>query len=189
MHMKRKAGAIILIPLIVASLIATVSTLSYLLGMALGLPARMGLPLAARLFGLLVLCAGFSLLIWLLRHRPPIDVLVSTFTTLVATLAKSKRRHHPQRYEPLIITGPHRFIRHPLYTAAVILLIGWWLLLDYTFVLICAAFMAFWFSVVVAPFEERELRALFGAQYEAYARSTPRFIPALRLRRRAKPDK
>jgi protein-S-isoprenylcysteine O-methyltransferase Ste14 len=33
---------------------------------------------------------------------------------------------------------------------------------------------------VVVPFEEKELKALYGQEYEAYVKSVPRFIPSLK---------
>jgi protein-S-isoprenylcysteine O-methyltransferase Ste14 len=67
-----------------------------------------------------------------------------------------------------------------MYFAVVVMVLGWWLVLDYTFVLILAVLLALWFNLVVIRFEEQELRAIFGQQYEAYAKSVPRFIPSFR---------
>lgn len=187
--MKTKIRAIVVVPLGVTLLIAAVSFLSYLIATSLALPAKLALPVGVRFFGVLLLATGFLLLSWLFKHRSPIDVLLSTYSTLTAALAKSRRIQQPRRSEPLVITGPHRMIRHPLYTAALILLIGWWLLLDYTFILICAVLMAIWFRAVVAPFEERELQELFGSQYEEYARTTPRFFPSIRFLRTPKSNR
>jgi len=57
------------------------------------------------------------------------------------------------------------------------LTVGWGLLLDYTFLLLSAIFMFLWFNFVVAPFEERELIAMFGEEYEQYSNEVPRMIP------------
>jgi protein-S-isoprenylcysteine O-methyltransferase Ste14 len=81
-----------------------------------------------------------------------------------------------------VIAGPHRWVRHPYFAAVVVLVAGWWLVLDYTFLLFAAGLLVVWFNFVVIPFEERELRALFGSPYETYARCTPRMSPALRRR-------
>jgi protein-S-isoprenylcysteine O-methyltransferase Ste14 len=76
-----------------------------------------------------------------------------------------------------VVRGPYRYVRHPLYFDVVLLFLGWWLLLDYTFLLVAALFLLLWFSCVVTRFEERELKALFGDDYEEYARRVPRIIP------------
>ncbi len=39
-----------------------------------------------------------------------------------------------------------------------------------------------WFRVVVIRFEEQELRALFGDEYESYAKAVPMLLPSLRAR-------
>jgi protein-S-isoprenylcysteine O-methyltransferase Ste14 len=67
-----------------------------------------------------------------------------------------------------------------VYFAVVVMVLGWWLLLDGTLVLLLAGLLALWFNLAVIPVEERELRAIFGQQYEAYSKAVPRFIPTLR---------
>ena len=84
-----------------------------------------------------------------------------------------------------MVVGPYRYIRHPQYAAVIVMIAGWWLVLDYTFILFTVGIVALWFGLVVAPFEERELRALFGEEYASYARRTPRFIPFSRRRNSA----
>jgi protein-S-isoprenylcysteine O-methyltransferase Ste14 len=69
-----------------------------------------------------------------------------------------------------------------LYFAVVIILLGWWLVLDYTFLLFMATFFFLWFNLVVIRFEERELKALYPEEYETYANTVPRFFPSLRSR-------
>jgi protein-S-isoprenylcysteine O-methyltransferase Ste14 len=64
----------------------------------------------------------------------------------------------------------------------VVLLFGWWLVLAYTFLLFMAFFFFLWFNLVVIRFEEKELRALYGKQYETYAKTVPRFFPSLKCR-------
>jgi protein-S-isoprenylcysteine O-methyltransferase Ste14 len=81
------------------------------------------------------------------------------------------------RTEPLVVQGTYRYVRHPLYLGVVLLVLGWWLLLDYSFLLVSAIFLLLWFNFVVANFEEKELRAIFGEQYEQYSKEVPKMIP------------
>jgi protein-S-isoprenylcysteine O-methyltransferase Ste14 len=101
-------------------------------------------------------------------------------------MRKASRKSLPQkvlaRTEPLILRGPQRHVRHPLYFAVIVLLLGWWLLLDYTLLLLMALLFFLWFTVVVIRFEEQELRALFGEEYEAYAEAVPMIFPSLKPR-------
>ena len=184
-----KLRAVLIVPMVVTLLLSLFSGLGYLISKTLGIPIKLGIPLGFRLLGLLILLIGFAILAWVFRHRQAMMILNSTYATLVSTLAGERKSMGALRTEPLIITGPHRFVRHPLYSAAVLLMAGWWLILDLTYLAFCAGFMALWFSLVVAPFEERDLRALFGEQYDMYARTTPRFIPSMRRQNRTEIDK
>jgi protein-S-isoprenylcysteine O-methyltransferase len=73
--------------------------------------------------------------------------------------------------------GAYRWIRHPSYTAALVIFAGmgfalgnWWSVV----VLIVAPATIYAYRVAV---EERALRAVLGASYEGYMRRTRRFIP------------
>jgi len=179
---RTRRAALLVVPPIVALLLTALCVLGYLLCGAMGIPLRLRLPLPFRVLGLLVLAVGFGVYIWLWRYRSPADILVSTYVSWTKILRGVPREKPAERSEPLVVTGPHRHVRHPLYAAAMLLVAGWWLLLDYTVLLVLAASMFLWFNFVVAPFEERELAALFGREYEAYAKRTPRFVPSLRRR-------
>ena len=69
-----------------------------------------------------------------------------------------------------------------MYFAVVVLLLGWWLLVDYTFLLFMTFFFFLWFNLVVIRFEEQELKVLYPEEYAAYAKAVPRFFPCLRRR-------
>lgn len=106
------------------------------------------------------------------------DILISTYVTFSKVRGGRVRLEERSiRTEPLVVKGPYRYVRHPLYSAVVLLLLGWWLLLDYTFLLISDLLLLLWFNFVVTRFEERELRAIFGDDYEQYASRVPRIIP------------
>jgi steroid 5-alpha reductase family enzyme len=174
--------AVVVVPSVILVLATAFGTLGYSLGNALGMPGRLGLPLPLRAAGVVVLGLGLLLLGWLCKYRSPIDILVSTYLTM----RKATRRAEPQdtssRTETLVLEGPQRYVRHPMYFAVVVLFVGWWLVLDITFVLFMAMLFFLWFNLVVIPFEEKELRALYPAEYAAYARAVPRFLPAWKRR-------
>lgn len=67
------------------------------------------------------------------------------------------------------------------------LVLGWWLLLDLTFLLLSSVLLLLLFNFVVAPFEEEELRAIFGEQYERYKEEVPRTIPFTKRHKIRKP--
>jgi protein-S-isoprenylcysteine O-methyltransferase Ste14 len=157
--------------------------LGYLLGYALGIPDRFHLSPAIRAAGVAVLGLGFAILGWILRYRKPGEILVSTYVTMRKKIRGAPPEEQSSRSEPLILQGPQRYVRHPLYFADVVLLLGWWLALDYTFLLFMTFFFFLWFNLVVIRFEEKELKALYPKEYEAYAKAVPRFFPSLKCRR------
>jgi len=174
--MQRKA--IIVVPFAVLVIIVTTFTLAYLVTIWLRIPEEFGFPYSVRFIGLLLLLSGFVLLGWLFRYRRPVDILTSTYVTFSkAAGRRASLEERASRTEPLVIKGPYRYVRHPLYSDVVLLLLGWWLLFDYTFLLISTLLLLLWFSCVVTQFEERELKALFGNDYQEYARRVPRIIP------------
>ena len=82
----------------------------------------------------------------------------------------------PQR---LVVGGVFRFVRNPGYLAALAVIVGEALLFGSTRVLIYALGAALAFHAFVVGYEEPTLRSKFGAEYAAYARGVPRWIPRL----------
>jgi protein-S-isoprenylcysteine O-methyltransferase Ste14 len=170
--------AIIVVPFAVFTVIAVFFALAYMMTIWFRIPQEFGFSTPVRFIGLLLLLSGLVFLGWLLRYRKPVDILISTYVTF-SKLGSGRVRleERSSRTEPLIVKGPYRYVRHPLYSDVVLLLLGWWLLLDYSFLLISALLLLLWFHFVVTRFEERELRAIFGDDYEEYASRVPRIIP------------
>ena len=180
--MGTKEQALIVVPLIIGALCGVFGVLGYFIGSSLGVPSRLCLPLPLRASGAIVLALGFVFMGWLFKYRKPVEILTSTYVTLRKAIREAPAEKRPARTEPLVVKGPHRHVRHPLYFAVVALLLGWWLVLDYTFLLFMALLLLLWFNFVVIRFEEQELRVLFGEQYEAYAKAVPRIIPSFTWR-------
>jgi protein-S-isoprenylcysteine O-methyltransferase Ste14 len=77
----------------------------------------------------------------------------------------------------LVIAGPYRFVRNPMYVAGLIALFGW-ILWSPSLPLIVAPFLFFTAAhLFVTGYEEPALRKKFGAVYEAYCERVPRWIP------------
>lgn len=169
--------AIILVPLVVFALVSCFFASGYLVTVILGLPFSFAFPLPVRLFGLVPTALGLGFLGWLFAFRKPIDIVVSTYVTFVKAVRRTNLGRQSGRTEPLIVLGPYRYVRHPIYFSVLSLVFGWWLLLDYTFLSFASVLLLLWFKFVVAPFEEKELVAIFGDQYKAYAKDVPGLIP------------
>jgi protein-S-isoprenylcysteine O-methyltransferase Ste14 len=79
----------------------------------------------------------------------------------------------------LVMRGPYRLVRHPVYLGEVVSALG--LLLAKPHPLVVAVFAAFvalqyWRTI----YEERALSAAYPTEYPAYARQVPRLVPGLR---------
>jgi protein-S-isoprenylcysteine O-methyltransferase Ste14 len=79
--------------------------------------------------------------------------------------------------QELATDGPYRFVRHPLYTGNILLVIGfalagslWWG--------IPLALFFFWFYYPTAiEYEDRKLQRIFGAVWEQWSARTPALMP------------
>ncbi|GAC1358211.1 MAG: hypothetical protein NVSMB42_17340 [Herpetosiphon sp.] len=81
----------------------------------------------------------------------------------------------PQR---LVVAGPYRYVRNPLYDTDMLLMLGTamltrkWGLIALLLLYMAQLVMQLWF-------EERELQTRFGAPYARYRKLVPRFIPRI----------
>lgn len=167
----------ILVSLIVLVVFTVSIALGYLICIVIGIPSSFGFMLPLRLFGVFVLASGSISLGWLFKFRKPVDILISTYVTITKVMSGVPFDDSSGRTETLVIQGPYKHVRHPLYFDVVVLMVGLWLLLDYSFLLLSAILLLLWFNYVVAPFEEKELKAIFGEQYKRYSNEVPRIIP------------
>jgi protein-S-isoprenylcysteine O-methyltransferase Ste14 len=79
--------------------------------------------------------------------------------------------------QELATDGPYRFVRHPLYTGNILLVIGfalagsrWWG--------VPLAVLFFWFYYPTAiEYEDRKLHRIFGAAWDQWSARTPALVP------------
>ena len=82
----------------------------------------------------------------------------------------------------LVDRGPYRLVRHPIYSAGLLLAVG--TLLAHPSVATTCLAVGFALGMLVkARLEERALRRVLGREYEAYAARVPAFVPRLVRRR------
>lgn len=80
----------------------------------------------------------------------------------------------------LVIVGPYRFVRNPMYAAGLAALLGW-ILWSPSLSLILAFFLFLLAThLFVMLYEEPTLKRTFGAAYDDYCRRVPRWIPRLK---------
>jgi protein-S-isoprenylcysteine O-methyltransferase Ste14 len=76
----------------------------------------------------------------------------------------------------VVAAGPYRWVRNPIYLAALLIVLGEaWLFMSPP-LLAYAGVMAVFFHLFVTGYEERTLRRRFGSSYLEYRRAVPRWI-------------
>jgi protein-S-isoprenylcysteine O-methyltransferase len=82
----------------------------------------------------------------------------------------------PRASDVMVVAGPYRLVRHPMYTAALSISLG---LACLTQSLAGFAVFAVYLILIalLMPLEEEGLRRAYGEQYAAYERKTGRLIP------------
>jgi protein-S-isoprenylcysteine O-methyltransferase Ste14 len=114
-------------------------------------------------------------------HFGPFHILSFVFIGLGFWMISAAWRvlYHAQRSGRLATSGPYARVRHPQYVGFVLVLTGF--LVQWPTLLTLAMYpVLIWMYVRLARAEERETRAAFGKEFDAYAASVPAFVPALR---------
>jgi len=82
----------------------------------------------------------------------------------------------------LVRRGLYRYTRNPMYLGVLCVAGAWSAIFASSWLLVYAAGLALAFHLFVVLYEEPRLRALFGAEYDAYLRMVPRWLPRPRPR-------
>lgn len=120
-------------------------------------------------------------------HRPAALVLIGAIVTAVGCLVlltafgrfALEGRGTPAPQAPtqtLVISGPYRHVRNPMYLALQAIIVGQTLLLDRPILLVYAAGVAAATFAFVKVYEEPALARRYGEQYEQYRRSVPGWL-------------
>lgn len=156
-------------------------------------PPQSRLPANDVWLGWLFVSGQFALLgallieVWAARWPAPAQWLLGGLAVVaggIIAVAASRRLGSELRTHPapsaaavLRVEGPYRFVRHPIYSALLLIAAGLTVVAN-----TLLAFVTFGALLTLltlkARFEERLLAARFP-EYGAYARQTPRFVPRL----------
>jgi protein-S-isoprenylcysteine O-methyltransferase Ste14 len=121
------------------------------------------------------------ILLYALTAEPtPLLVAIGAPLVVLGTAVRLYASGFIVKNSELAQNGPYAFVRHPLYTGNVLVLVGiaiangnWWAL--------PLAALFFWFYYPTAiEYEDRKLHGLFGARWEAWARTTPALVPTFK---------
>jgi protein-S-isoprenylcysteine O-methyltransferase Ste14 len=88
----------------------------------------------------------------------------------------------PAPWDPpqkLVIRGPYRYVRNPMITGVLLLLLAETLLLQSLPIFLWLLFFFLLNNIYFPLFEERSLEKRFGADYLKYKKHVPRWIPRL----------
>jgi protein-S-isoprenylcysteine O-methyltransferase Ste14 len=82
----------------------------------------------------------------------------------------------PRLDDTLVIAGPYRFVRHPMYSAALCISLGLACLIQsIAYLSVFCIYLVLIISLI--PAEEKGLRQVYGEQYDAYRRRVRTLIP------------
>ena len=159
---RRQEGLFILITLRLVGLAGVAGLIAYFINPACMAWAAVPLPVWLRWTGVgFALIAGL-LLVWMFR------TLGRNLTDTVVT-----RKQHT-----LVTNGPYRWVRHPLYSLAVLLGVANSLAAANWFFFV-AGCLVFLLLAIRTRKEEQNLIARFGDDYRNYMQQTGRFVPRL----------
>lgn len=148
----------------------TLPLLWAVIGMSIwaGFYLRAVFPQAALSHGRTIYLVGLVLFFIGLVIRWSAIIYLGRFFTVNVAIAKDHE---------LITAGPYRFVRHPSYSGALLIFLGFGLCL-----LNLLSFLAVFIPITIAflwrvHVEEVALREAFGERYERYARTAARLVP------------
>jgi protein-S-isoprenylcysteine O-methyltransferase Ste14 len=131
--------------------------------------------------GAILLALGFLWAGWVFVCRKPWEFFVSTFHTFRKVLTRKAPSAPLGRSEPFIVDGPYLYVRNPTYIGTFVMMLGFASVFGLSFLLVSTLDLLIWFSRVVIPYEEKEIKALFGQDYFTYTRMVPALIPSGRV--------
>jgi protein-S-isoprenylcysteine O-methyltransferase Ste14 len=122
-------------------------------------------------------------------HSDPLHIFseVLVFVGLILLAVSWRILYWAQRARTLAVTGPYAWMRHPQYTAFIMIMLGFLLQWPTLPTLLMFPVLAGLY-VHLAYTEEAEAREVFAEAYEKYAAVTPGFFPLGRKRVREPED-
>ena len=118
-----------------------------------------------QLIGVLMMSAGASLMVIMIWRY---FMQLSGIRWLMRDRVRSK----------LMISGLHRYVRHPLYLGTFVFIWGWFILYPSISFLICCSIITL-YTLIALRFEEQKLIEEFGDDYIQYQKKVPSIIPKI----------
>ena len=159
---RKREGRLIGIPLRLAGLVLWLGTVAYLIAPSLVQSASIPIPIGVRWLGLAISILGLVLMQWTLTS------LGKNLTDTVET----------RQDATLITNGPYRWVRHPYYVAAALLILAT-TLMSTNLIIGLSGLLVLTLLAIRTPQEEQILEQRFGRAYQDYQAKTGRFLPKL----------
>lgn len=102
--------------------------------------------------------------------------IIVTYMGIQGLRLRYSRDSYAKNNEGLVTTGIYAYTRNPMYLGATILILGIFILLSYTFILISTILFLILFYLT-AKSEEKQLEEKYGKSYRKYKSKVPLFIP------------
>lgn len=144
------------------ALVFYLSMLGYLVYPPLIAWAALPWPAGLRWVGLALMAILLPFLYW----------MFSSLGKNITPTVKTRKEHE------LVVSGPYRYIRHPLYTFGFLFFFGFCLLAG-NWLMITGATVGILGLALRTPLEEQMLIERFGDQYKQYMQRTGRYFPKL----------
>jgi len=119
--------------------------------------------------GVLIAIGGLALMLVCIKKY---------FSDLSGLLSLKRKKLSP----PLIISGVHRYVRHPLYLGTFIFIWGLVILFPMLSLLISNVIITA-YTIIGIGLEEKKLVIDFGEHYQSYQKNVPKLVPKMRLAR------
>ncbi len=144
-------------------------------------------------WGIVIQAVGYTLLLqgkfWL-RSPRPWQIALAIFLFAIAALISwtaSRALGRQWRFDAglnadheLVMAGPYRFVRHPIYASMFSVLLGTGFLMTPWWLFIPAIILFLIGTEIRVRIEDKLLAAHFGAKFDAYKKSVPAYVPFLR---------
>ena len=163
--------------LIIIIFLSLVTIFSFIVWNRLGLPEG-PVRLELALVGVLLVFAGITGIVWVYLKFPPIAMLSLTIKSLPGEVAALIGVYRPPSRctstFKIVVEGPYRCTRHPLYSSALLVFTGLGLI-KHPFLLASALLYAGY--MVIATAEERYLELVTCGEYSRAMKGVPRLSP------------
>lgn len=115
----------------------------------------------------------------IVANATPVSLAIGGPAIGLGTAARLYASGYILKNRELATSGPYAFVRHPLYTGNILIILGfavasgvWWTL--------AVSALFFWFYYPTAiEYEDRKLRGIFGERWETWASRVPALVPRL----------